>query len=213
MARLNYVKKAQDNIYQNGKRVEYVSKKGKREGQTLTTVDRSQPENSKDVILIKKGEPYYWWQFRYGGKRISKERPRRSALTQSNYYATLWDIEDDLQEATASNKDEFDEIKQDFVSRAEELRDECQNSLDNIPENLQQAPTGELLQERIDALENFISELEGVECEDTDDDTVWDEIAEDNPDADDDEKGRLTEERVQEIVDEALEELKGITCE
>ena len=32
MARATFVNKAQKDIYQNGKRVEYVSQKGKREG-------------------------------------------------------------------------------------------------------------------------------------------------------------------------------------
>jgi hypothetical protein len=32
---------------------------------------------------IKVGDSYYWWKFRYGGKFVSKERPRQSQLTQS----------------------------------------------------------------------------------------------------------------------------------
>lgn len=45
----------------------------------------------------------------------------------------------------------------------EELRDELQNWLDNMPENLQDSEKANALQEAIDNLENSINSLEEVE--------------------------------------------------
>ena len=58
MARAQFVEKAKKPIYKHGKRVEYVSQRGKRAGQTLTKLDRSQPEDENDEILINVGESY-----------------------------------------------------------------------------------------------------------------------------------------------------------
>jgi hypothetical protein len=43
--------------------------------------------------------------------------------------------------------------------------EECQDSLDNMPEGLQESPTGQLLQERIDACESAQSELESMDLD------------------------------------------------
>ncbi len=43
----------------------------------------------KDNPVCKAGESYYWWKFRYGGKRYSLTRPRPSQLTQSAYFGGL----------------------------------------------------------------------------------------------------------------------------
>lgn len=45
----------------------------------------------------------------------------------------------------------------------ESLKEQAQGSLDNIPEQLQEADTGIMLQERIDALDDAISSLEELE--------------------------------------------------
>lgn len=48
----------------------------------------------------------------------------------------------------------------------ESLRDDLQDRLDNMPENLREnSETGQLLQERIDTLEDTISELENIDIE------------------------------------------------
>lgn len=45
----------------------------------------------------------------------------------------------------------------------EELRDELQNWLDNMPENLQNGQKAEEIQTAIDELENIISSIEEIE--------------------------------------------------
>lgn len=119
----------------------------------------------KDNSLVKKGEPYYWWKFRYGGKRLSKTYPKRSQLTQSNFYSQLWDLEDDISGFTAESGSDAESAKDEFAERIRDIGQECQDSLDNMPESLQYSPTGELLQERIDAMESMADEMEGVDCD------------------------------------------------
>ena len=131
---------------------------------------------------IKKGEPYWWWKFRFGGKHFSKTPPRRSQLTQSAFYATLWDIEDDVAELAP---DEGLEARIAEVAQAlRDLGEECQSSFDNMPEGLQEGDTGQMLQERIDACEAAADELESIDCdisnkdEDQTDEEFWEDVLE-----------------------------------
>lgn len=52
-----------------------------------------------------------------------------------------------------------------LISNLEEIRDDLQSRLDNMPESLQYGPTGELLQERIDGLDSAIGDLESIDVE------------------------------------------------
>jgi len=56
-----------------------------------------------------------------------------------------------------------------LISDIEELKDETQNSLDNMPSQLQDADSGQLLQERIDALESWVSDLQSIDLSIEDD--------------------------------------------
>jgi hypothetical protein len=117
----------------------------------------------KDNPVCKRGESYYWWKFRYGGKRYSLTRPRGSQLTQSAYYSTVRGMCEGIEDYTVEDADDFESLKDDITSQVDELRDETQGSLDNMPESLTYSPTGELLQERIDALEGVESEIDCIE--------------------------------------------------
>lgn len=128
----------------------------------------------KDNPVCKKGESYYWWKFRYGGKRYSLTRPRPSQLTQSAYYSTVRGLVEQIDDANPTDWDELEALRDEIRDELENLGQESQDSLDNMPDALQYSPTGELLQERIDACENAQSELEGIE-----------EFDEEEPDRDD----------------------------
>jgi len=238
MAKANFVKKAQKNIYINGKRREYVSETGKSKGQTKSVIDKTIPADKNDKILIAKGESYYWWQFKNSPKQFSKERPKNSQLTQSNFLSQLYALEEKIEEFSCDNREDFESFRDEVKEEIEQLRDECQESLDNMPEGLQQGSTGELLQERIDAMDSWASEIENIECDydeddlrkevleenDMDEDDVKDEEEEDGDendeeedDDDNDEDEKLSEdeiqeqinEKIQEKVDEAIEELQN----
>jgi len=207
MARATFVKAAKKPIYKHGKRVEYVSKRGKREGQTLSKIDRNQPADENDEILINVGESYYTWCF-YGGQPIySKTYPRPSQLTQNAFKQELYSIQEKIEDFDAEgDTDNIAIFVEEITSDLESLRDTCQESLDNIPEQLQDAPAGQTLQERIDALDEAISEFENIDTEfesqkdeETDRDTMSDEEWEEE----------LKQEK-SEWIDEKIGEIQGI---
>lgn len=214
MARATFVKSAQKDIYEKGKVVSYISEKGKNIGSEKSKLDRTIPADKNDKIFIAKGESYYWWQFKNGPKHYSKTAPKRSQLTGSSFLGQLYDLEDSIADFTADNTDDFDAFKEDVLSQIEDLKSECESSLENMPESLQSSPTGELLQERIDALENWYSEIEGIEC-DIDEDGIKEEIEsehEGEDDYDDEQLQSDVDERISEKVMEAVEELQGTSA-
>lgn len=223
MAHATFVKKAQKNIYENGKYVKYTSKKGKREGQELSKLDRTIPKDENDKIFIAAGESYYWWAFKNGGKHFSKERPKPSQLTQSNYLSQLYEIQERMDEIKVESPEDLESVLDDLKSDLENLKDETQGSLDNMPEGLQSGPTGELLQERIDALDNAISELEGIDCSDYEEPDLETYISEMDEDIEADGYEAPTEEspeyiewkedKFNEWADEKISEIQGVSLE
>lgn len=219
MARATFVKAAQKNIYENGKHVSYVSEKGKRKGQTLQKLDRTIPKNKEDKILIAKGESYYWWAFKNGGKHFSKTPPKASQLTQSNYLSQLYDIQDRINEIQVDSWEDLESIIDEFKNDLESLKDETQGSLDNMPESLQSSPTGELLQERIDSLENAISEFDSIDFqyEEPDDSDIIEELKEEEDSEDenwtptDEAIQERKQEKAQEWIDEKVSEIQNIS--
>jgi hypothetical protein len=181
MAKLFYVKARKD-IYEQGFTGKHILTTGKNKGTTVEKNVRTLPADENDKILIHKGEMYYHWAFRFGPTHISKDYPRRSQLTQSAFLGSIYDLEDEIEAIESTDIDE--DVISGWVSTLEELRDQCQESLDNMPEGLQQgSSSGELLQERIDNLESWISELENVDP-DFDEEAARAEIDEDEKDKD-----------------------------
>jgi hypothetical protein len=209
MARSHYVAKARNNIYEHGSIRRYKSKKGMRKGQMLEALDRTMPKNKEDKILIKKGEPYYWYQFKGQEKTITKEAPRPQDLTRSAFYQSLYTIQDMISQATAGDTEEFDTVKNLVLVEIESLKDECQERLDAMPESLQESSSsGELLRERIDALESWYSDIDSIDL-DADESNIRGELEDDYDDEDD--LKEAIRDRVLEKVNEALEELQN--CE
>ena len=128
----------------------------------------------KDVGDIKAGESYFWWKFRFGSKHVSKTRPRRSQLTQSEYYGNLYDIEDEIGALVAGDNLEGD--VSDIASRLRDIASEQEDKLSNMPDSLQYSPTGELLQQRADDCNQAADELENVNFEEPDEDATEEEI-------------------------------------
>lgn len=188
MPKLNYVAKAQKDIYTNGKEVKYVSQKGKKKGETLTKRDRTQPENNKDEILIHKGEPYYWYQFQFRDKIITKTKPSRSALTGSAYLSQVYDLQDNFHQS-GTLPDLQDQVE-DVKSTLEDMKSELEEKLENIPEQLREANAGTIIQERIDQLDSAISELEGIDFDEDEGDA---DDSEDKNDSEEEAKGEKNE--------------------
>lgn len=134
---------------------------------------------------IKKGDTYYSWKFRYGGLHRSKTPPRPSQLTQSEFLSAVYSVQESIEDLIAETNipeedvedgeetDDADskaaEIADSLASAirefAEEIRnagEECRSRRDNMPEHLQSASTGELLETRADRCEELANELETV---------------------------------------------------
>lgn len=119
---------------------------------------------------------------------MSKTYPKRSQLTQSSFLQSLYELQDNFsfdQDDPGSSRDEL-------INEIENLRDECQSSLENMPEHLREtSDSGLMLQERIEALEAWVSDLEQVDCE----------IDEE-----------LSDEEREERAEEIITELQGCEC-
>jgi hypothetical protein len=136
-------------------------------------------KSAKEVKLdsgevLPKGSQYYWWKFNFGSMHKSKTAPTASQLTNSPYEQELISIQEDIEALTTEDIGNLEEI----TGRIESLRDDCQDKLDNMPEGLQESSSsGQLLQERIDSLEAWSSDLENIDTE-VDEQTVRDEVTE-----------------------------------
>lgn len=156
--------KAKSDIYAKGLRIkDSKTKSGYR-------LDRSQPENEKDTVIVNKGQTYYKWSFRFGGTHISLTHPRRSQLTNSGFLSSVYSIQERIGDMDAGNYSERDELVseiEDIKSELEDLLSQCEESLDNMPEHLREtSSSGEVLQERVDALEQAINDFDCIDLED-----------------------------------------------
>lgn len=148
-------------------------------------------KNYKDAG-IKKGEPYWWWSFRSpsgrggSGRIMSKTKPRGSQLTRSEFQSTLLSCQEQIEDLKADGYDAMDSFQGDVEnvkSDLEQLESDTQEKFDNMPEGLQQGDTGQLLEARVEAVQNLVQQFESIDY--------------------DNEDGSL-EERIQEILDEIL---------
>lgn len=135
----------------------------------------------------------------------------------SDYVKNIGAIVEDWSEDYDINEGTVDEI----ATALEEIRDQQQDSLDNMPEQLQEGDTGQMLQERIDSLDCAIEELNNISWEDCYSEAegeIESEMGEYDPEAEDNEweseeeyqeefnsrANELTEEKYVELIDEAL---------
>jgi len=132
-------------------------------------LDKSKPADENDTLFCKKGDTYYWWQFRHGGKNFSTTRPRPSQLTQSEFYSAVYSLQEEADDWEVNSEDDFNEMLEHCKSQVEEIRDYEEEKKSNMEsEGLENVPSYETVSERYDAMEEMHSELECVEWEDFD---------------------------------------------
>ena len=126
---------------------------------------------------IKAGEKFYMYQPNHSKPRrshIEHGAPKQSELCQgkmSGVYAAVEGAEADISIARlADDASGLAEILTTCKDAVEEVKNEYEQSLSNMPEPLQEGATGQEIQEKIDALESFCDELDNAasECEDWD---------------------------------------------
>lgn len=124
-------------------------------------VQRARKANKEHGIKV--GDSYYWWKFRHGGKCFSKTPPRPSQLTQSkasNALAAAEEAEDIIRDSA-----DAEDMRAALTTAAEAIREvaqEYRDSRDNMPESLQDGPTGQDCEEKADALETWADDIESA---------------------------------------------------
>lgn len=114
----------------------------------------------KDNPVAKKGESYWWWKHMIGGrggpKQYSKERPKPSQLTTSDFLSRLYEIEEQLSEA--QDADTIESLGSDLRTLGEEQREKY----DNMPDGLRDGDTGQMLDERATNCESWADDFDRV---------------------------------------------------
>ena len=118
----------------------------------------------KDNPVAKKGESYYWWKFRFGGKHYSKTAPRPSQLTQSDYLSSAYGFQEQIEDMKVED-DNLEDVAGELRSVADEVRtlgEEQEEKIGNMPDSLQESDTAQMLQGRAEACEALAGELESA---------------------------------------------------
>ena len=155
---------------------------------------------------IKKGDSYWYWEFAFGPTYKSKTRPKPSQLTRSEFLSTYLSIGETLDAAlqAAACSDDIQHVIDDAKSSIDELRDDTQGKLDNMPQQLQDADTGQLLQERIDQLDQWLSDLDSVDL------STLQDLESEEKDEIKDKKAEDTSDDVEEVLTTVKDEIFGV---
>lgn len=151
---------ARADIYERGLRVK--SEKNK----SGWSLDRKKPADDKDTIVVNKGQEYYAWSlFGESKERISVTCPNRNQLTNNEFKLGYYAVEDRIGDLFSQDflESSIDDEVNEIVSDIESLKDNAQESLDNMPEQLQEGETGQMLQSRVESLEEWSSNIEAVD--------------------------------------------------
>lgn len=123
----------------------------------------------KDNPAVEKGESYYWWKFRYAGKRYSKTRPRPSQLTQSDKLSRLFEAQESIDDAIdaigdfAFDHSYVENLVDTLAIAATDVRDvgeEYMESADNIRMYIEESPVADKCEEKYYNCESMADEIE-----------------------------------------------------
>ena len=125
---------------------------------------RKEYECCKCKNTISKGEIYQKITEMYSKPKIVCNNcgVSRSELTSSEYLAWLYDLQDTFR---FFSSDEVDEL----IGNLEDQKSELEDKLCNIPDQFQDGEPASILQERIDGLEEAISQLEQLDFNENED--------------------------------------------
>jgi len=154
---------------------------------------------------IKKGDKYFWWKFRYGGKHMSLTEPKPSQLTQSEFLSGLYAIQERIGDLTADSAEDLESEVGEIASELRQLGEDCRDRKGNMPEGLQEGETGQMLESRADACDSAADELEGVEF-DIDEEAMKEEAREELTQEYEDE-GKWLSENDAEVAEQVVEDL------
>jgi hypothetical protein len=173
---------------------------------------------------IKKGDMYYYTRIKtgpYSSREIRQLKPiRPSQMTTSDFLSQFYGLQERLQDYSGGIADLAGELN-DIASEARSIGEEEQGKYDNMPEPLQQGDTGQMIEERAQAMEAWAESLESAAgtaeekaSEFEENQKLWDEydtasepdnVSEDGEPEEPDEE-RMDEDALVEEVKEEIEE-------
>lgn len=159
---------------------------------------------------IKVGDTYYWWKFknRVGNGTVVKSLtpPKGSQLTRSEFASRWRSIEEQIGELPLD--DGLHAALQEIAGELHELADEQDEKFNNMPEGLQQGDTGQLLEQRRDAANEWAEAIEAL------DEPMRDDVEREEDESDEDYQARVdqaqqdAEEQADSDYDDALSSLR-----
>lgn len=130
-------------------------------------------DGPKACPQAKAGEIYYWWRTRMKGAksgvtRCSMTRPKPSQLTMSDFWTLVFSLQESMAGPFETSED-LEYTRNDWAQQARDIGQEQQDKLDNMPQQLQDGDTGQMLQDRVQACEDWADEIEAVDIPSEDD--------------------------------------------
>ncbi len=127
-------------------------------------------ECGKCGVKIRKRDPYKWWKFRYGGRRVRcanpKCAPRGSDLTNSDKLSRCYSAGESIEDAIEDFKKDFalDDLKsvmEDAANEIREVAEEYRESSQNMEDGLgHETEQSQELSEKGDNLDGRADEIE-----------------------------------------------------
>lgn len=152
---------------------------------SINQIQKSRKEYtcSKCGCTIENGNSYIRGEINFGPSiiRCTSCGLRHYEVTTSDYIRQVGEIVENWRENYPSDTSGID----DLVSTLEEIRDDLEGKLDNMPDGLRDGDTGNLLADRIDNLESAISDLESIDESEVMEE-VWSQISDDFDEEDED---------------------------
>lgn len=119
---------------------------------------------SKCGKTIEKGSSYYKGEINFGPTIVACKHCKLKGyeVTTSEYIKRVGRLCEDYTEDYSLDDSGVSMI----IDELESIRDDCDEKLDNMPEGLREGDAGQLLQDRIDACDDAIGELENIDYDD-----------------------------------------------
>lgn len=134
---------------------------------------------------VKKGQPY-WWAESWSGYRKTKSvwpnPPSALQLAELQYVENVLSIQHDMYAARPKDASDLEEMRDLWVEQIREIAEDCSVQFDDLADDLQQGPSGKLLEDRAADMDQWAVDVEAVELdrdedEHADEGVTWDEHA------------------------------------
>ncbi len=111
---------------------------------------------------VKKGGEYWWWATTVKGKfikRFFKKKPKRSQLTNSEFWRTVFQVREMVEESNPVTGEEFNELRTSAMDRLEEFNEVMLQKRDSLPDGFRRGKSGELFTERMEAISSVLADM------------------------------------------------------